>query len=131
MDDRVKELLDRIRAAAVTAGQAAGATACRAARSAGELADIAKLNMKVFDLRTGVNELLREVGQVVYDTHLGQDGPGQERLEALLAQIDDKNKAIDACRQQVAALKHCRPCPACGAVCGRDDRFCKHCGAAL
>ncbi len=55
--------------------------------------DIAKLNMKIFDLKSDINNLLREVGQTVYDTHLGRTAD-QSALEEG-ARIDPKNRAID------------------------------------
>ena len=60
MDERVRELLDRVRGTALTMGEAAGATARYAAKCAGQTVDIAKLNMKIFDLKTDINTLLRE-----------------------------------------------------------------------
>jgi len=131
MDERVKELLDRVRDAALTAGQVAGVTARCAGKYAGQMVDVAKLNMKIFDLRAETAGLLRDIGQVVYDAHLGRDAAGDDQIGPLLEQIDERNEAIRACKEQVAVLKKCKRCPACGAVCGRDDKFCKDCGAAF
>lgn len=130
MDDRVKELLDRVRDTAVTVSGAAGATARRAGKCAGQMVDVAKLNMKIFDLKTDVNGLLRDVGQLVYDTHRGAE-PGPGSVEALLAELDEKHTSIEELKERGAVLKSARPCPACGAVCGREDKFCKDCGAVL
>lgn len=129
MDERVRALLDRVRDTAVTVGEAAGVTARYAAKYAGQTVDIAKLNMKIFDLKTDVNALLREIGQVVYDTHLGADNAGD--VDGLLAQIDEKHRAVAELKERAAALRSCKDCPNCGAVCGRDDRFCKSCGKEL
>ena len=130
MDDRVKELLDRVRDTAVTVSQAAGVTARYAGKCAGQMVDVAKLNMKIFDLRAEVNGLLREVGQLVYDTHLGC-ASGDDKVGPLLSRIDEKHKAIEAYKEQIAVLKRCKDCPSCGASCGRDDKFCKSCGAGF
>ena len=127
MDERVRELLDRVRGTALTMGEAAGATARYAAKCAGQTVDIAKLNMKIFDLKTDINTLLREVGQAVYDTHLGRTAD-QSALDGMLSQIDEKNRAIDELKDRIAALKHAKECPDCGASCGRDYKFCKNCG---
>ena len=130
MDDRVKELLDRVRETAATMGEVAGSTARYAAKCAGQTVDVAKLNMKIFDLKTEINDLLRRAGQVVYDTHLGKEA-GQDGLEDLLTQIDGRYAAIEELKVRVAVLKHSRECPGCGAMCGRDDKFCKNCGKPL
>lgn len=130
MDERVKELLDRVRDTALTVGEAAGVTARYAGRYAGQMVDVAKLNMKIFDLRTEISALLREIGQVVYDTHLGVEAD-KDPIDGLLAQIDGKRKAIGELKERIAVLKHARECPGCGASCGKDDHFCKSCGQAL
>ncbi len=130
MDDRVKELLDRVRETAVTVGEAAGTTARFAGKCAGQMVDVAKLNMKIFDLKTEISDLLKEIGQVVYSTHLGSD-TGAASVEPLLAQLDERHKAIDEIKERIAILKNAQSCPACGAACGKGDKFCKECGHAL
>ena len=130
MDERVRELMDRVRDTATTLGEAAGSTARCAGRYAGQMVDVAKLNMRIFDLKTDINGLLRAIGQVVYDTHAGAE-PDTAPLDGLLAQIDEKNAAIAELRERINLLRSSRTCPACGETCGRDDKFCKGCGAQL
>ena len=130
MDERVRELLERVRDTATTLGEAAGSTARCAGRYAGQMVDVAKLNMRIFDLKTDINGLLREIGQVVYDTHAGAE-PDTAPIDGLLTQIDEKNAAIAELRERINLLRSSRTCPSCGEVCGRDDKFCKGCGAPL
>lgn len=130
MDERVRELLERVRETAANMGEAAGATARYAGKCAGQLVDVAKLNMKIFDLQGECKELLRAVGQLVYDTHRGE-GPDTSGLDSLLAQIDGKYAAIEELKGRISVLKNTRQCPNCGAACGQADKFCKDCGAPL
>lgn len=130
MDERVKELLDRVRGTAVTMGEVAGSTARFAGKCAGQMVDVAKLNMKIFDLKADVNGLLRDVGQMVYDTHRGADADAGA-VDALLRQIDERHAAIAELKERGAVLKNARECPGCGAACGREDKFCRDCGQAL
>ena len=130
MDERVKELLERVKATAVDLGEAAGTTARSAGKYAGQMVDVAKLNVKIFDLKNDVNNLLREVGQMVYDTHHGKE-PSEGGMDELLQQLDEKNAAIDEVKERIAVLRNAKECPSCGNMCGRDDRFCKECGAQL
>ena len=130
MDDRVRELLERVRSTAVDLGEAAGTTARSAGKYAGQMVDIAKLNMKIFDLKSEIADLLKDVGQVVYDTHHGREA-GEGALDALLAQLDEKNAAVDEVKERIAVLRNAKECPSCGNMCGRDDHFCKECGARL
>lgn len=130
MDDRVKELLERVKATAVDLGEAAGTTARSAGKYAGQMVDIAKLNVRIFDLKNEINDLLRQVGQVVYDTHQGKEA-AEGGLEALLERLDETTAAIDEVKDRIAVLRNARECPSCGNMCGRDDHFCKECGAQL
>ena len=130
MDERVKQLLERVRDTATTLGEAAGSTARCAGRYAGQMVDVAKLNMRIFDLKTDINGLLREIGQVVYDTHAGKE-PDTASMDGLLAQIDEKNAAIAELRDRINLLRSTQTCPHCGETCGRDDKFCKACGAQM
>ena len=130
MDDRVRELLDRVKETAVTMGEVAGTTARYAGKCAGQMVDVAKLNMRIFDLKSDCSGLLRDIGQIVYDTHRGE-AADTAPMDDLLAQIDGKQAAIDELKERIAVLRNSKQCPGCGAACGREDKFCKDCGAAL
>lgn len=130
MDERVKELLDRVKDTASTLGETAGSTARRAGKAAGQMVDVAKLNMKIFDLKTDINGLLREIGQMVYDTHAGIN-PDTASMEGLLAQIDEKRGDIAQLKGRIGVLRSARQCPACGGCCGKEDKYCRQCGVAL
>lgn len=130
MDHRVKELLEKVRSTAGAVGSMAGNTARQAGKYAGELFDTAKLNLRIFDLNNEVTVLLKEIGQIVYDTHIGKE-PEEAVLEEKLAKIDAKKEAIAQLQAEVNQLKKSKPCPQCGAVCGKEDAFCKKCGGKL
>ena len=130
MDDKVKDLLERIRGAADVAADAAADTARIAGRKAGQLVDVAKLNVQLFDLNGEFNDILRQLGQVMYDTHLGKETEG-EALTALLARADDLAARSEELKDRIAALRQTQVCPLCGASCGKEDKFCRRCGAAL
>ena len=95
MDDKVKELLDRIRDTAAGAADAANQTARAAGKRAGQMVDVAKLNVQLFDLNGEFNDILRQMGQVMYDAHRGQREEGDkvsellERADGLSARISD------------------------------------------
>lgn len=130
MDERVRELLDRVRGTAITVGEAAGVTARYAGKCATQMVDVAKLNMKIFDLNTDIATLLRSIGGEVYATHRGDEGD-RGAIDAALSQVDEKHAAIDELKARIAVLKSAKACPACGTACGKDDKFCKECGHAL
>ena len=130
MDDKVKELLDRVRNTAVGAADAVNLTARAAGKKAGQLADVAKLNVQLFDLTGEFNDILRQLGQVMYDTHHGENEDG-EKVTSLLEQADSLNEKIAELKERIAALRQSKTSPACGAVCGKDDQFCRVCGGPL
>ena len=130
MDDKVKDLLDKIRGAADLAADAAADTARVAGRRAGQMVDVAKLNVQLFDLNGEFNDILRQLGQVMYDTHLGRAGDG-DQVTALLEKADAAAARVAELKGRIADLRQSRTCPSCGASCGKEDQFCRRCGAAL
>lgn len=130
MDDKVKELLDRIRSTAADAADAAAGTARVAGKRAGQMVDVAKLNVQLFDLNGEFNDILRQMGQVMYDAHRGQREEG-DKVSELLERADGLSGRISELKERIAALRQARTCPSCGAVCGKEDQFCRRCGAGL
>lgn len=130
MDSRVKELLEKVRSTAGAVGSMAGHTARQAGKYAGEWFDTAKLNLRIFDLNNEVTMLLKEIGQIVYDTHRGKETE-ETVLEGKLAQIDAKKEAIAQLQAEINQLKKSKSCPQCGAACSKEDAFCKKCGMKL
>ena len=129
MDEKVKQLLDRIRDTASEAADAAADTARVAGKKAGQLVDVAKLNVQLFDLNGEFNDILRQLGQVMYDTHQGKESPAD--VGGLLKKADEISGRIAQLKERIAALRQSRTCAACGAACAKEDKFCRHCGAGL
>ena len=130
MDDKVKALLERVKGTAGYAADAAADGARAAGRRAGQMVDVAKLNVQLFDLNGEYNDLLRQLGQVMYDTHRGQVPEGV-LVTSLLNQADEKSAKIAELKNRIADLKQAQTCPSCGEPCGRGDRFCRACGKQL
>ena len=130
MDDKVKDLLEMIRGAADVAADACADTARVAGRKAGQMVDVAKLNVQLFDLNGEFNDTLRQLGQVMYDTHLGRETESGT-VTALLEKADGTAARVAEVKDRIADLRQSQTCPACGAPCGREDKFCRRCGGAL
>ena len=130
MDDKVKDLLDKIRGAADLACDTATDTARYASKRAGQMVDVAKLNVQLFDLNAEFNDTLRQLGQVMYDTHLGRDLSG-EAVTGLLTKADDTATKVTEVKTRIKSLRQASPCPGCGSPCGSEDAFCSHCGEKL
>ena len=123
MDEKVKELLERVRGTA-------GDTARAAGRMAGQMVDVAKLNVQLFDLNGEYNDVLRQLGQVMVDTHHGQS-EDPETVAALLERADETAERAAELKARIADLRQSQTCPACGAPCGKGDKFCRACGRQL
>lgn len=130
MDEKVKALLDRVKGTASYAADAAADSARAAGKKAGQMVDVAKLNVQLFDLNGEYNDILRQLGQVMVDTHRGQ-APEGALITSLLNQADDKNGRIAELKGRIADLKQAQTCPACGEPCGKSDKFCRSCGGKL
>lgn len=130
MDDKVRALLERVRGTASYAADAAADSARAAGRRAGQMVDVAKLNVQLFDLNGEYNDILRQLGQVMVETHRGEV-PESQRVTGLLAQADEMAAKIAELRGRISDLKQMRACPACGAHCGKGDKFCRCCGSKL
>ena len=130
MDDKVRALLERIKGTAGIAADAAAGGARAAGRKAGQMVDVAKLNVQLFDLNGEYNDILRQLGQVMFDTHKGQVPEGAA-VTALLDQADEKSAKIAELKGRIADLKQAQACPVCGEPCGKSDKFCRACGGQL
>lgn len=130
MDDKVKALLERVRGTASYAADAAADGARAAGKRAGQMVDVAKLNVQLFDLNGEYNDVLRQLGQVMYDTHRGE-APEHDHVGKLLAQADEMAAKIAELKGRISDLKQAQVCPDCGAPCGRGDKFCRQCGRTL
>ena len=97
-------------AAAAPAGQPApAANAGDADQKAKESAELATLKQQVADALKDLDLLQRELA-LQQDTYLSNpdhshDLPGKAKLDAMLAQITDKQQAVDALKTQLAALQ--------------------------
>ena len=130
MDDKGKALLERIMGTAGYAADAAADSARAAGKRAGQMVDVAKLNVQLFDVNGEYNDILRQLGQVMIDTHRGEV-PENDKVSQLLTQADETAAKIAELKGRIADLKQAKACPSCGAPCGRGDKFCRQCGVTL
>lgn len=130
MEDNLKEFLEKLRKKAIVMTSAAESTLKEAGRKTSETFEIAKLNMKIFDLNGDIELTYKKIGEFVYSVNKGREIQ-DEQIDGLIADIDAKKKEIEQYRERINILKNTVICPLCQESCGRDDRFCKKCGAEL
>lgn len=85
MNERLQELLDAVQRTASQVGGSAADAAYGMGKRAGELLSVAKLNIRIMDLKGAVSTALREVGEMIYATHTGT----LTESEVLLAKLQE------------------------------------------
>lgn len=130
MEDNVREFIEKLRKKAIVMTSAAETTLKEAGRKTSETVEVAKLNMKIFDLNGEIGLAYKKLGELVYNVNKGGE-ISDEEIDGLVAEIDLKKKEIEQYRERINLLKNILICPLCQESCGRDDRFCKKCGAEL
>jgi len=130
MEQRVKEILEKVKASAVTAAEMAGKAAGAAGKKAGGFVETTKLNLQIFDLNTDIDLAFKEIGKNIYATHIGEEVPA-DIIESKLAEIDGKYARISEIKGEIALKKSTEKCPSCGKTCDREDIYCRYCGTML
>ena len=130
MNEKLFQLLETVRTAAVQAGDVAADAAYGASKKAGELVSVAKLNIQIAELKHAVGAALREVGELLYATHTGNP-TDSEILQAKLEEIDGLKARIAQLEGALGREKAARVCTTCGAEIKEADVFCRECGDIL
>ena len=130
MNEKLTSLLETVRRTAVQAGDVAADAAYSAGRVAGELLNVAKLNVRIMERKAAVNAALKEVGEILYATHTGNPSDS-EILLAKLQEIDALKAEIAQMQAQIKKEKADRACQTCGGAVREDATFCGECGEKL
>ena len=134
MDDKLNDLLNMVRKGANSVADGVNSMTGDAFKNVGktaeDFANIAKINMEIFDLNAEISGLMKTVGETVYATHKGEDADSAVLMQNL-GLIDAKKGKVEYLKAQVNAIRGTKTCPACGARCDSGDKFCKSCGAKL
>ena len=128
MNERLQELLDAVQRTASQVGGSAADAAYGMGKRAGELLSVAKLNIRIMDLKGAVCTALREVGEMIYATGTLTES---EVLLAKLPETDGLRQQIDRLEREIARLQGGAVCPFCGAAARSGDVFCRECGQKL
>lgn len=127
MNQKLSELLAAVQNTAVQVSDVAVDAVYSAGKKAGELVDTARIQLRIVDRKAEVNLALRELGEILYATHVGEPSDS----EIMLAKLQE----IDVLKAEIAELENRlgrKPAPAvcgtCGAQVREDAAFCEECG---
>ena len=97
-----------------------------------KIAKETKLRMQVADYKSQINDLYKEIGEVVYKKH-SEDSKNSitKELEEKCTKIDELSAQIDANLKECLKLKDKRTCPKCSSEVDKNVQFCPNCGEKL
>ncbi len=130
MNDKIREIWDKIRTGATLAGEFATKTAENAGEKAKDVYNASKTNFKIFDLKTDVELLYKELGRAIYAAHNGTE-TSEEEIDNYLAVIDEKMAQIEALKGELEEGRAKKECADCGKENEAGAAFCSACGAKL
>ena len=95
----------------------------------GKLAKEAKLRMKISELKSQINTIYKEIGELVYQKHTreGEYDISKEVGEKC-TKIDVLSDEIESNLKQCLELKDKKQCPNCFTEIEKDVKFCPKCG---
>ena len=99
-------------------GQKASEAYKATADKTGKIAKEAKLKMKISDLKSQINSIYKEIGEVVYQKH----------VKELCTKIDVLSDEIDSNLKQCLELNDKKQCQNCYKEIEKDTKFCPECG---
>ena len=94
MEDKMKEMLQKLKETAVVVGDKTEDAVKQIGKKTGETVELAKLNMKIFDLKTEIGIEHREIGKLMYAIHVGKEV--EEKA------VDERLKSIDSKLAEIA-----------------------------
>lgn len=96
----------------------------------GKLAKEAKLRMKIGDLKSQINDIYREIGEIVYQKHTREGEYDIEKeIEEKCTKIDVLSDEIENLLKQCLELNDKKQCEKCYTEIEKKAKFCPHCGA--
>ena len=130
MNEKLASLLESVQRTAIQASDVAVDTAYSVGKVAGELLNVAKLNVRIMDRKAAVNAALKEIGEILYATHTGNPSDS-EVLLAKLREIDVLKAEIADMQARIKREEERRVCRTCGSAAKEGAVFCGECGEKL
>lgn len=97
-------------------------TTKKAVKLSGDAIDYTKIKLKIADVKSKLDEKYAKIGLAVYEDN------NEENIEAICEDIKALRDELDEYRIRLSEYKNQKTCGKCGAICEKEDTFCKSCG---
>ncbi len=105
--------------------------AATAGRKAMDVADMAKLKLKMLDNEKAIDSSMEALGHLLYDSRCEDADLNEELVAELIAQIKELEAANEELRAQMDNACGKKTCAECGTVNVADAVYCNRCGKEL
>ena len=101
-----------------------------AGRKALDVADLAKLKLKILDNEKAIDSAMEALGHLLFDSRVEGAELNEELTDELIAQIKELEATNDDLRAQIDNTRGRKTCE-CGAANAEDAAYCNRCGKSL
>ncbi len=105
--------------------------ATAAGRKAMDVADLAKLKMKILDNEKAIDSTMEALGHLLYDSRCEDAELNEELVQELIAQIKELETANDRMRAQIDNTCGKKTCNECGKINAENAVYCSQCGKEI
>jgi hypothetical protein len=104
--------------------------ATAAGRKAMDVADLAKLKLKILDNEKAIDTTMQALGHLLFDSRVDGAELNEELVCELISQVKELEAANEDLRAQMDNTRGRKTC-VCGAINAEDAVYCNKCGKAL
>ena len=105
--------------------------AAAAGRKVADVADLAKLKIKMAENEKAITATMEALGRLLYENRHSAAEMDEAVVGELVAQVDELTAANEAIQAEIDNNCGKRTCPVCGNVNPSDASYCNNCGKAL
>ena len=105
--------------------------ASAAGRKATDIADLAKLKLKLAENDKAVEATLTALGRLFYESRKESRELNEEMVSELLTQVEELYMTTEQLQAEIDATRGRKTCADCGAANPEGATYCNHCGKSL